>query len=27
VRKQELQARGVTDTTWDRERAGYRLRR
>ncbi len=27
VRKQELRARGVTDTTWDRERAGYRLRR
>jgi crotonobetaine/carnitine-CoA ligase len=27
VRKQELRERGVTARTWDRERAGYRLRR
>jgi crotonobetaine/carnitine-CoA ligase len=27
VRKQDLRERGVTPTTWDRERAGYRLRR
>jgi crotonobetaine/carnitine-CoA ligase len=27
IRKQELRRRGVTPSTWDRERAGYRLRR
>ena len=27
VEKYRLRARGVTETTWDRERAGYRLRR
>jgi carnitine-CoA ligase len=27
VRKAELRERGVSGTTWDRERSGYRLRR
>jgi len=27
VRKSELRARGITSTTWDREQAGYRVRR
>jgi carnitine-CoA ligase len=27
VRKSELRARGITSTTWDRERAGYRVSR